>query len=84
MCGGRQRSVEVGWAVAAGAMEGGLRRVNGLEVEDRDGVNLRETVARCDKDGDLERGIVKSLELLDWFYVAALAKGNRWRKLDVR
>ena len=51
--------MEVGWAVAAGAMAGGLRRVNGLEVEDRDGGNLKETVARRGMDGGLEREVVK-------------------------
>ena len=80
----RQRSLEVGWAVAAGAMEGGLRRVNGLEVEDRDGGNLRETVARRGKDGELERVVVKGFELSDWCYVAGRAEGYKWRELDVR
>ena len=70
--------------MAAGAMEGGLRRVNGLEVEDRDGDNIKETVARRGKDGELERVVVKGFELSDWFYVAVRAAGYKWHTLDVR
>jgi hypothetical protein len=76
--------LEVVQAVATGFHSKILTRVNRLDVADMDEVNLKESVTRRGKDGEKEEGVVRRLDLVDWFCVAGMAAWYLWGSLDVR
>ena len=80
------RAAAVCLALAAGAPESVLTQESWPEVENKSGVNLKEVVTRiAGKEGEVaEAGVVKDLDVLDWFYVVERATIYGWEGLDLR